>query len=94
MHRRNLIKCLSLLPLTGGLNAPVRGASLSNDIDNKPLSSAGNASKRIAAIVTECRPNSHAEVIIGKYLEGYNRDNRAPFPRSEIVSMFTEQVPK
>ena len=94
MHRRNLIKCLSLLPLTGGLTVPVRGASPQNDIESKQLSSAGNGSKRIAAIVTECRPNSHAEVIIGKYLEGYNRDNREPFPRSKIVSMFTEQVPE
>jgi hypothetical protein len=50
--------------------------------------------RRIAAIVTEYRPNSHADVIIGKYLEGYNQDERPPYPRSKIVSMFTEQVPK
>ncbi len=50
--------------------------------------------KKIAAIITEYRPNSHADVIVGKYLEGYNQDNRPPYPRSKIVSMFTEQVPK
>jgi hypothetical protein len=50
--------------------------------------------KKIAAIVTEYRPLSHADVIIGKYLEGYNQDNRLPYPRNRIVSMFTEQVPK
>ncbi|MCW5978150.1 MAG: hypothetical protein KIT09_08730 [Bryobacteraceae bacterium] len=50
--------------------------------------------KRIAAIITEYRPLSHADVIIGKYLEGYNQDDRPPYPRSKIVSMFTEQVPK
>lgn len=94
VNRRNLIKCLSLLPLTGGLADQVRGASLRNDVESKLPLSAGNAAKRIAAIVTECRPNSHAEVIIGKYLEGYNRDHREPFPRSKIVSIFTEQVPK
>ena len=52
------------------------------------------APKRIAAIITEYRPNSHADVVIGKYLEGYNQDDRPPYPRSKIVSMFTEQVPK
>lgn len=93
MNRRNLIKYLSLLPLAGGLTDSVRGA-LPDDIGIKSSSFTDNAPKRIAAIVTECRPNSHAEVIIGKYLEGYNRDNKDPFPRSKIVSMFTEQVPE
>ena len=50
--------------------------------------------KRIAAIITEYRPGSHADVIVGKYLEGFNQDQRPPYPRSKIVSMFTEQVPK
>lgn len=50
--------------------------------------------KRIAAIITEYRPNSHADVVVGKYLEGFNQDGKPPYPRSKIVSMFTEQVPK
>ena len=33
-------------------------------------------------------------MIVGKYLEGFNQDERPPYPRSKIVSMFTEQVPK
>ncbi len=45
--------------------------------------------KRIAAIVTEYRPNSHADVIVGKYLEGYRQDGRPPQPRSRIVSLYT-----
>jgi hypothetical protein len=49
--------------------------------------------KKISAIITEYRPLSHADVIVGKYLEGYNQDDRPPYPRSKIVSMFTEQVP-
>lgn len=52
------------------------------------------APMKIAAIITEYRPNSHADVIVGKYLEGFNQDDQPPFPRSKIVSMFTEQVPK
>ncbi|MBL8291635.1 MAG: hypothetical protein JNN08_07355, partial [Bryobacterales bacterium] len=50
--------------------------------------------RKIAAIITEYRPNSHADVVVGKYLEGYNQDDQPPYPRSKIVSMFTEQVPK
>ena len=49
--------------------------------------------KRIGAVITEYRENSHADVIIGKYLEGYNQDGKPPGPRSKIVSMYTAQVP-
>ena len=49
--------------------------------------------KRIGAVITEYRENSHADVIIGKYLEGYNQDGQPPGPRSKIVSMYTAQVP-
>ena len=59
-----------------------------------PLALAANEPKRIAAIITEYRPGSHADVIIGKYLEGYKQDDKPPYPRNKIVSMFTEQVPK
>jgi len=58
-----------------------------------PLAAAAEP-KRIAAIITEYRSGSHADVVIGKYLEGYRQDEKAPYPRSKIVSMFTEQVPK
>jgi len=50
--------------------------------------------KRIAAIITEYRHNSHADVIVGKYLEGFRQDGNPPGPRSKIVSMYTAQVPK
>ena len=50
--------------------------------------------KKIAAILTEYWSGSHADVVVGKYLEGFNQDDRPPYPRSKIVSMFTEHVPK
>jgi hypothetical protein len=61
-----------------------------------PLANASQTGspKRLAAIITEYRLGSHADVIVGKYLEGYNQDDRPPYPRSKIVSMFTEQAPK
>ena len=52
------------------------------------------APKRIAAIITEYWIGSHADVVVGKYLEGYNQDDRPPYPRSKIASIFTEHVPK
>jgi len=52
------------------------------------------APRKIAAIITVYRPNSHADVIVGKYLEGYNQDGKPPRPESRVVSMFTAQVPK
>lgn len=94
MKRRELIKYLSVLPVSGA----VAGAVLpfqSVLAEEMPELKQGVQSgpKRLAAIITEYRPNSHADVIIGKYLEGFNQDQMAPYPDSKIVSMFTEQVP-
>jgi hypothetical protein len=58
------------------------------------MSQAAAPPKKIAAIITEYRPGSHADVVVGKYLEGYNQDDQPPYPRSKIVAMFTEQIPK
>ena len=58
------------------------------------MNQAASPPKKIAAIITEYRPGSHADVVVGKYLEGYNQDDQPPYPRSKIVSMFTEQIPK
>ena len=47
----------------------------------------------VAAVVTEYRTNSHADVIVGKVLEGWQQDGKSG-PDLELVSMFTDQVPK
>jgi hypothetical protein len=49
--------------------------------------------KRIAAIVTEYRRHSHADVIVGKVLEGYNYDGRER-PEMRVVSMYVDQFPQ
>jgi hypothetical protein len=49
--------------------------------------------KDIAAIVTEYRRHSHADVIVGKVLEGYNYDGGAG-PNLRVVSMYVDQFPK
>ena len=61
------------------------------------LLSAGSPGKRerlpVAAIVTEYRRNSHADVIVGKILEGFNQDGGAG-PALRLAALYTDQVPK
>lgn len=49
--------------------------------------------KTVAAIVTEYRHWSHADVVIGRLLGGYSVNNAHQESRSHVVSMYTDQVP-
>ena len=51
------------------------------------------ARPRIAAIVTEYRLNSHADVIVGRLLGGYHYDGERRAPAVQVVSMYTDQTP-
>src|SRR5437867_253648 len=53
---------------------------------------AGENHKTVACIVTEYRENSHADVIVGKILEGYDQKG-GPRPELRVAAMFTDQVP-
>ena len=96
MKRRNLLKYLSVLPLSGAVIGSESSFNplMATEPEFPAPQLANNQPKRIAAILTEYRPGSHADVIIGKYLEGFNQDQMAPYPESKIVSMFTEQIPE
>ena len=48
----------------------------------------------VAAIITEYRSLSHADVIAGRILNGYSPDGVKVKPRTRIVSMYTDQVPE
>lgn len=66
-----------------GLSAPLLA-------DEKPA----RKTPRIAAIVTVFRHNSHAEMIAGRLLRGYELDDNAPRPALKLVSMYVDQTPK
>ena len=55
---------------------------------------AGNRSRplRIAAVVTTFFPNSHAGVIVDKFLRGFPTDEGVIPPRSTIVSLYIDQI--
>jgi hypothetical protein len=46
----------------------------------------------VAGIATEYRKNSHADVILGKILEGFEQTG-GPGPGLKLVSLYTDQVP-
>lgn len=50
--------------------------------------------KKIAAILTEYRPGSHADVVVGKFLQGFPTDEGVLAPRVDIASMYVDQFPE
>ncbi len=50
--------------------------------------------KRIAAIVTEYRHNSHADVIVSRLLLTNTLDGKGKNPNLKLVSLYTDQIPK
>ena len=50
-------------------------------------------SKQVAAVVTEYRENSLADLILGRVLEGYNFLGKEK-PEMKLVSLYTHQVPE
>jgi hypothetical protein len=49
--------------------------------------------KRVAAIVTEYRPLSHADVLVTKLLQGYDLFYTRVEPGLRVASLYTDQVP-
>lgn len=48
---------------------------------------------RIAALATEYRPMSHAEVILDRFLEGFGWESSHHRPEVDIVSLYMDQFP-
>lgn len=63
-------------------------------LPSRAWAKAPGTKKTVAAIVTEYRALSHADVICGRILDGYAPNGVRREPRTRIVSMYTDQVPK
>jgi hypothetical protein len=59
-----------------------------------PMLTAAPRKKTVAAIVTEYRHYSHADVVVGRLLGGYSANNAWQAPRTRVVSMYTDQTPE
>jgi hypothetical protein len=49
--------------------------------------------KRIAAVVTEYRHNSHADVIVSRLFQTQTLDGTGERPKMQLLSVYTDQVP-
>jgi hypothetical protein len=49
--------------------------------------------RRIAAIVTQYTHNSHADVLVSRLLQGFDLNNRPPYPRLQLAALYTDQIP-
>ena len=58
------------------------------------IASAADKIPRVAAIVTEYRHNSHADVIVSRLLQTETLDGKGRKPKLKLVSLYTDQVPK
>jgi len=54
---------------------------------------AAAARPRVAAVVTEYRGYSHADVIVGRFIKGYTLGFEPFWPRTNVVSMYVDQFP-
>lgn len=91
---RRWLTCLLVgLTLAGGGNW--FGNSLSQASgEEKPGQTTAKKIPRIAAVVTEYRHNSHADVIVSQLMLTKTLDGKGAFPKLKLVSLFTDQVPK
>ncbi len=89
LHRRDFLRtslataAAGSLPLGLGRQGSVFGG------DNAPNE---NGILPVAAVVTMYRANSHADVILGKILDGFDQLGGAG-PKLKLVSLVTDQVP-
>lgn len=82
LHRRELLRIAALSG--AALIAPQQTRAEEKKRPMRP---------RIAAVVTEYRVNSHAEVIVTKFLEGCKAVDLDFQPRIEIASLYLDQTP-
>lgn len=71
---------------------PSRRSAILAGLGSLPAFGSESPKKRVAAIVTEYRPRSHADVICSRIFDGYTPNGVRVEPKTRIVSMYTDQV--
>jgi hypothetical protein len=84
ISRRDCLK-LAAAPLIGSVVAPRVGQASQQSQPVKP--------KSVAAVATIYRRNSHADVILGKILEGWKQDG-GPGPALKLAALYVDQFPE
>ncbi len=86
-HRREFLRAVTCGTVTCGTvaGAMARLLAAEESAPAKPLP--------VAGVTTVYRRHSHADVILGKILEGYRQDG-GPGPALRLVSLFVDQVPE
>ncbi|MBL8178031.1 MAG: hypothetical protein JNK48_25360 [Bryobacterales bacterium] len=69
-------------------------AKLAGAASAAPFLAAAGKKPRVAAIVTEYRHYSHADVIVGRLLGGNSANGTHHAPRTQVVSLYTDQSPQ
>ena len=72
--------------------APLIAGALSNWSRQLMATQQGPDALPVTALITAYYPVSHADVIVSKILEGYQRNGEAPRPGLKLVSMYVEQL--
>lgn len=88
MRQPSTLTRRELLRTTLASSAALLQGSLSRSL----FSQVSVREKPIAAVVTEYRTNSHADVIVGRWLEGFELDGKSERPQSKLAALFMDQV--
>jgi hypothetical protein len=70
----------------------IAGLSLPAECQESPKPS--KPPVKVAGVASVYHYNSHADVIIGRTLQGYSLLDKGPRPNLQLMSLFTDQVPK
>jgi hypothetical protein len=62
--------------------------------DEKPAARDDSPRRKVAAVVTEYRHNSHADVIVSRLFQTQTLDGQGILPGMELASLYTDQVPE
>ena len=97
MPNRLTICCMLALTALTALVGCVGEPPEPNAENPIPSSSATNPEssdvKQVAAVVTEYRHNSHADIIVSRLLQTYTLDGKGERSPLHLLSLYTDQVP-